>query len=107
MRVSDPGVLVRVTGQNFAKVVRYHITKLRCSLCGLIVKAELPEEIHHRKYDPRFKAILAVQKYFAGVPFYRQEHFQKLLQFPLPDATQWDLIEQVANCVYPVAHWKT
>lgn len=99
---SEPGVLVRVAGQNFAKVTRYHIAKLRCGLCGLIVTAELPAEVHHEKYDPRFKAILAVQKYFAGVPFYRQEHFQKLLQFPLPDATQWDLIEQVANCVHPV-----
>ena len=31
-----------------------------------------------------------------------REHFQEMLGFPLPDATQWDLIEQLANAVYPV-----
>lgn len=60
----DPGVIVRITGQDFAKVTRYHIEKLRCGTCGLIVKASLPEQVSETKYDYRFKAILAVQKYF-------------------------------------------
>jgi hypothetical protein len=98
----DPGVIVRITGQDFAKVTRYHIEKLRCGTCGLIVKASLPEQVSETKYDYRFKAILAVQKYFVGVPFYRQEDFQELMHFPLSDSTQWDLIEQVADCVYPI-----
>jgi hypothetical protein len=35
-------------------------------------------------------------------PFYRQEQYQKLLGFPLPDSTQWDLIESAADCSYPI-----
>lgn len=98
----DPGIFIRVIGQNIAKVMRYEVEKLRCNLCGLVVKADAPDEIKNGKYDFRFKSLLAVQKYYGGFPFYRQEDFQKMLDFPLPDATQWDLIEQVANAVYPL-----
>lgn len=98
----DPGIFIRVRGQNIAKVMRYEVEKLRCNLCGLVVKADAPDEIKYGKYDFRFKSLLAVQKYYGGFPFYRQEDFQKMLGFPLPDATQWDLIEQVANAVYPL-----
>jgi len=100
----DPGVLIRVQGQQMARVVKYHLQKLRCSSCGFVETADLPEEVRadKGKYDARFKASLACQKYFAGVPFFRQEDFQAMLGFPLPDSTQWDLIEQVADAVYPV-----
>lgn len=100
----DPGVFIRVKGQNIAKVINYQMEKLRCALCGLVVTADLPKEVKagEGKYDFRFKALLAAQKYFVGVPFFRQEHFQKMLGLPLPDSTQWDLIEQVANAVHPV-----
>jgi transposase len=98
----DPGIFIRVRGQNIAKVMRYELEKLRCNLCGLVIKADEPNEIKGGKYDFRFKSILAVQKYYGGFPFYRQEDFQKMLDFPLPDATQWDLAEQVANAVYPL-----
>jgi len=100
----DPGIFIRIAGQNIAKVIRYQAEKVRCALCGLVVTADLPKGVKEEtgKYDFRFKAILSTQKYFLGVPFFRQEHFQAMLGIPLPDATQWDLIEQVANAVYPV-----
>lgn len=100
----DPGVFIRVKGQNMAKVVNYQMEKLRCALCGLVVTADLPKDVNkdQGKYDFRFKALLAAQKYFGGVPFFRQEHFQEMLGFPLPDSTQWDLIEQVADAIHPV-----
>jgi hypothetical protein len=66
------------------------------------VKPSLPVEAGGKKYSCRFKPILVVQKYFMGVPFFRQEGFQKLMNFPLPDSTQWDLIEQVADSVHPI-----
>ena len=98
----EPGVIIRIVGQDIAKVTRYHIQKLRCNTCGLLVKVSLPSEVSPKKYNDRFKAILAVQKYFVGVPFFRQEAFQELMGFPLSDSTQWDLIEQVADSVHPV-----
>lgn len=98
----DPGIFIRITGQDIAKVTRYHIEKLRCNTCGVTIKGSFPEKAGEGKYDYRLKAILTVQKYFVGVPFYRQEDFQKLMHFPLSDSTQWDLIEQVADSVYPI-----
>lgn len=98
----EPGVIIRITVQDIAKATRYHIQKLKCNTCGLIVRASLPSEVSQKKYNDRFKAILAVQKYFVGVPFFRQEAFQELMGFPLSDSTQWDLIEQIADSVYPV-----
>lgn len=97
-----PGVLIRIKGQNIAKVLRYHIEKLRCSLCGYLYTAELPSDIGKEKYDPSFKAMLAILKYFVAIPFYRQENFQKSLGFPLPDSTQWNLIEKLAGYCYVI-----
>lgn len=100
----DPGVFLQIQGQSMARVVHYQLQKLRCSSCGFVETAPLPKEARAKqgKYDARFKALLACQKYFAGVPFFRQEDFQEMLRFPLPDSTQWDLIEQVADALYPV-----
>ena len=32
-----PGVIIRVKGQSFAQVYRYHLDQLRCNLCGVII----------------------------------------------------------------------
>lgn len=98
----NTGVIVRVKGQNFAQVYRYHIDKLRCNLCSIIIKADLPPEVGTKKYDEAFIAMLAIMKYYVAIPFYRQENFQRMLNFPLSDATQWHLIEQLAGYCYAV-----
>jgi transposase len=100
----NPGGVIRIKGQSCAHVVRYEFDKLRCALCGAVFTAEAPADFPKEKYDPYFKANLIIQKYFMASPFYRQEQFQKLLRFRLPDSTQWDLVESVANCVYPVVN---
>jgi transposase len=98
----DPGSVIRVKGQPCAHVVRYDFDKLRCALCGETFTAEAPSDFPLQKYDAYFKANLVIQKYFMASPFYRQEQHQKLLGFRLPDSTQWDLIESVADCGYPI-----
>jgi len=45
---------------------------------------------------------LAVAHYHLGLPFKRIESFQDMVGMPLPDATQWELVEQVADSAYPV-----
>lgn len=96
------GVIVRVRGQNFANVYRYRLEKLRCNLCGVIIKPELPADIGQDKYDASFIAMLAIMKYYVAIPFYRQQQFQRMLGFPLSDSTQWYLIEQLAGYCYAV-----
>jgi hypothetical protein len=100
--VAKPGIVIRIAGNALATVSRYRLEKLRCGLCGLGVAASLPPNVPAQKYDSAFKAILAIQKYYVAVPFYRQEQVQRLLGFPLPDATQFELVEQVADAGYPV-----
>jgi hypothetical protein len=46
--------------------------------------------------------VLALSRYSLGVPFYRLEGFQALVGVPVTPATQWDQVERVADCAYPV-----
>ena len=98
----EPGVLVRVKGQNLAAVHKYWVEKLRCSTCGYLVSAEVPDEVGADKYDAAFKSVLVLQKYYVAVPFNRQSYFQSLLQMPLPVSTQWQLIEEVGSVAIPI-----
>jgi transposase len=98
----DPGVFIHLKGTSCAHIVRYEIDKLRCTLCNAIFTPNLPQDFPTEKYDEQFKSILAVQKYYVATPFYRQEGYHKLFGVPLADSTQWDLIEHVADCAYPV-----
>jgi transposase len=97
-----PGVIIRIRGQNFAQVYRYTVEKLQCNLCDYIVKAVIPPDIGTEKYDEAFIALLAIMKYYVGIPFHRQENFQRMLDFPLSDSTQWDLIERLAGYCYAI-----
>jgi hypothetical protein len=97
-----PGGIIRIKGQACAHVVRYEFEKLRCALCGAVFTADPPSDFPPEKYDAYCRANLVMQKYFMASPFYRQEQYYNLLGFQLPDSTQWDLIESVADCAYPV-----
>ena len=76
--------------------------KLRCSACGQIFTAPLPDEAGEEKYGARARAVLAVSRYYLGLPFYRLQGYQAMLGGPVPDATQWDQIEKVGDCSYVV-----
>jgi transposase len=100
--INKPGGIIRIKGQACTHVVRYEFEKLRCALCGAVFTADPPPDFPPEKYDEYFKANLVIQKYFMAAPFYRQEQYQKLFGFRLPDSTQWDLTESVADCAYPI-----
>ncbi|MBI3756651.1 MAG: hypothetical protein HY267_01610 [Deltaproteobacteria bacterium] len=46
--------------------------------------------------------MLALARYYLGVPWYRLESYQALVGVPVPDATQWDQAELVGDCAHPV-----
>lgn len=101
-QLKDPGILIRITGNALATVSKYELEKFRCSLCGDIFLPELPKNIPPYKYDARLKAILANQKYYLGMPFYRQANFQRNMALPIAPSTQFELCEDVADCAYPI-----
>ena len=64
--------------------------------------APMPPEAGRETYDTALKVNLAVAHYHLGLPFKRIESYQEMLGMPLPDATQWELVEQVADSAYPI-----
>lgn len=96
------GVEVRIDGNALLSAVRYELEKLRCSACGEVFTAALPPTAGADKYSPRARAVIALARYYLGLPFYRLERYQALVGVPVADATQWDLAEGVADCAYPV-----
>jgi len=97
-----PGMVVKITGQSFARVTKYKVEKLRCNLCGIQINASMPITLCDDKYDAAFKAQLSMLKYYMGLPFYRIQGYQNALGIPLSDSTQWDLMDALANDVNPV-----
>lgn len=90
--MSEPGILIRVTGAPLASAIRYNLQKLRCAVCEVIYTAPLPDGVSDKKYDAKFIAMLMINKYFMSIPLYRQDRLQNYLGIPLPASTQWDLM---------------
>jgi hypothetical protein len=97
-----PGGEIRIDGHALLSALRYELQKLRCSGCGQIFTAKLPQEAGAEKYSARARAVLAIGRYYLGLPFYRLQGYQAMLGVPVPDATQWDQIEKVGDCSYVV-----
>ena len=96
------GVEIRIDGHALLSAMHYELAKLRCSACGQIFTARLPDGVGEEKYSARARAVLALSRYFLGVPGYRLQGYQALLGVPVADATQWDQIEKVGDCAYVV-----
>jgi transposase len=98
----EPGVEVRLDGHALLSAVRYALEKLRCSACGQVFTAAAPPEAGAEKYSARARAVVVLGRYYLGVPLYRLEGYQAMVGVPVSDATQWDQIERVADCAYPL-----
>jgi len=97
-----PKFVVRITGKAPIHATVYQMQKLRCNLCGEIFKADAPAGIGEEKYDAASGAMIALLKYGSGLPFYRLQQLQGSCGVPLPASTQWEIVEQVADRIYPV-----
>ncbi len=96
------GVEIRLDGNALLSAMHYALDKLRCSACGAIFTAGLPAGAGEEKYSAQARAVLAVSRYYLGIPGYRLQAYQAMLGVPVPDATQWDQIEAVGDCAYKV-----
>jgi transposase len=97
-----PGVEIRIDGNALLSALRYELEKLRCSACGEVFTAKLPTGASEEKYSPRARAVLAIGRYYLGLPLYRLQGYQAMLGVLVPDATQWDQIEKVGDSSYVV-----
>lgn len=97
----EPRVLVRVRGQAPLGVTLYEIETFRCNLCGEIYSAKPPEGVGEKKYDESAAAMIGLLKYGSGLPFNRIEKLEGSLGIPLPAATQWEIVKEVATVIAP------
>ena len=97
-----PEVVVRITGKAPLQATVYRMEKLRCNLCGEIFRANPPPGIGQEKYDAASGTMIALLKYGSGMPFNRIEQLQQSVGVPLPASTQWEIVEGVADRIYPV-----
>ena len=56
----------------------------------------------NQKYGYSARALMALNKHFAGAPFYRQESLQDILGFSITASTVFDQCEYLGNDLQPI-----
>lgn len=98
----EPASLLRIEGHSPFTPVLHLCERLRCNACGEFYTAELPQEVladgtADQKYGYSARSLMALNKYFGGTPFHRQESLQHLLGVSISASTVFDQCEYVAN----------
>jgi len=97
----EPALRIRVVGQAPIAATVYELERLRCNLCGEVFEAAAPAEVGEEKYDATAAAMIGLLKYGSGVPWDRLERLEASLGIPLPAATQWEIVEEMAEGIRP------
>jgi hypothetical protein len=94
--------LLRLEGAPPITAQGFRLERLRCDACGQVYTASAPAEAGVEKYGPSVGVTIALLRYGAGLPHYRLARLQRNLGVPLPESTQWELLEPVAEAATPV-----
>lgn len=97
----EPKVLVRITGQAPLTATVYELERLRCNACGLVFTAPSPEGVGTEKYDAKAAGMLALLKYGTGMPMARLRQLEAMTGIPLPESTQWEVLNEGGDLVKP------
>jgi transposase len=93
---APPRTIVKVVGQAPLTAVVYKLARQRCRLCDAMFTAPLPDGVSPSKYDHSCASMVALLRYGSGVPHHRLDKLQASMHIPLPDSTQWDIVEKAA-----------
>ena len=93
---SPPRTIVKVVGQPPLAATVYKLACLRCRLCDTVFTAPMPEGASSTKYDYSCASMLALLRYGSGMPHHRLDKLQACMHIPVPDSTQWDIVEKAA-----------
>lgn len=98
----EPAVTVRISGNSPLVSTKHIRERLRCNACGEYFTAELPQEVKNdggedNHYTYSAKAIMAIYRYFGGLPLHRQESINHLLGVPVNASTILDQVEKVSD----------
>lgn len=103
----EPATMLRISGQSPFVPEQHVMERLRCNACGQYFTAKLPSKVVEdgepgQKYGYSARSLMALHKFFAGAPYYRQESIQALMGVKLTASTVFDQTELVANSLQPV-----
>jgi transposase len=93
--------LLTLIAQSPVDAIRYLVQQYRCSSCNKLYE-DPPKEARWGKHHPSANAGVILARYGLGVPGYRLATWQKYMGIPLPDATQWDMVQKGGNCLKPI-----
>jgi len=97
-----PKQIIRLVGQPAIIAELHRPERLRCSGCGAIFTAKLPEEVGDEKNTVSANALVAIYRYGMGLPHYRLAAMQKAAGVPLPASTQYEMSEMLWTKVVPI-----
>jgi len=97
-----PAILLRIVGAPPITATGYQLERLRCDTCGAVCTAPAPPEAGSEKYDPSVGATVALLRYGTGMPHYRLARLQRSLGVPLPESTQWEVMQPLAQSAQPI-----
>lgn len=98
----EPSVTVRISGSSPLISTKHIRERLRCNLCSEYYTANLPAEViedggEKNQYTYSAKAIMAIYRYFGGMPLHRQENLSHLLGVPISASTIFEQVEKVSD----------
>ena len=100
--LEEPTSLLQFTGRPLIEATNYEREVLRCWKCQARYEAPLPEGIAEERYDATCDATIALMRYGAGLPWYRQAGLQAMGGVPLSEATMWERCEATADAALGV-----
>lgn len=99
----EPQMFVRLEGSPLITGTRFVAPVVRCHLCKERFYTPVPKSIKKApKYDVSCATTLAIGRYSLGLLLYRTEQNQSMHGIPVPDGTQWDIINKLYEVVRPV-----
>lgn len=76
--------------------------RLRGHACQEVCTAAAPAGVGEEKYDPTAVSTLALLKYGSGMPFARLAGLEARYGIPLPESTQYEILQDAAVGLRPV-----
>ena len=103
----EPGQLLRITGHAPYEAIQHVTERFRCNACQEVYQATLPESVladgeANQKYGYSARALMALNKFYSGLPYYHQGNLADIFGFSVSASTIFDQCEHVANAIMPI-----
>jgi transposase len=95
-------IILRIEGSPPIAATGYQMERLRCEACGEVFTAPVPAAAGQEKYAPSVGATIALLRYGTGMPHYRLARLQKSLGVPMPESTQWEVMQPLFQQAQPI-----